>query len=668
MNFQSFKSAVAAQFERMSRHGLYRADIEPDAVWTAYLEAFPPGTNPIFRERTGHDCSCCKQFIRTVGNVVAVIDGKLESVWDVNLDELGYQAVALALGDLVRSKPIKDAFLHYERTAGTDKSFEEVTGQSPRRWNHFFVNIPQQYVLRKDDIPTKLNELRTNQQVFMRSLEEITTDAIETVLELIAQNSLYRGQEHTFAVTEFAKAKRKYEALDHAQQALTTWANDLPASVSRIRNTAIGTLLVDLSEGKELDDAVKAFEAKVAPSNYKRPTALATKAMIEKAKEKINELGLLSALDRRYATLRDISVNNVLWADRSARKVMGDVFDTLASETSAKVKVSDKIEEVPIDKFIADILPKVSSVEVLLENRHTGNLVSLIAPSDPTAGRLFKWGNNFSWSYNGELADSIKERVKQAGGNVTGDLCCRLAWDNTDDLDLHLRGPGGHIYYGDRTGIRGGRLDVDANGMNGIRDNPVENIFFTDQSHMSTGVYELWVNQFSRRTDTDEKGFDAEIDFLGQVTSFNWPRRMRTGENVLVAKFKYSRAKGIEIIESLPNAQASRVVWGLPTQTFHKVNAMLLSPNYWDDQGVGNKHYFFMLDGCRNDGTVRGFFNEFLDSRLDPHRKVFEMVGSKTKPADSDEQLSGVGISSTQRQTLTVRVKGSFTRVISITF
>jgi hypothetical protein len=671
LNFEILKTAVAKQFDLMQKHPLYRVAIERDAIWESYLGSFPPGTNELYRERTEHDCACCRNFVKNIGNVVALINGKLESVWDVSVPaEPGYQVVADRLSSMVKDAPIANTFLHFEPTAGSKPNFEQLT-TGVKRWEHFFVNINPKFVTKGADIPSALAVPRTAHDTLLRALETITTEAIDTVLDLIGQGSLYRGDDHKFAVNAFATKKREYDRL-RVSKDLFVWTNleGTPGSVSGIRNTSIGTLLVDLSEGKDIEQAVASFEAMVAPQNYKRPTALVSKAMIEKAKTKLNELGLTSALERRYATIDDLTINNILFANRQAKKVInGDVFDDLVASTSAKAKSLDKIEEVTIEKFLSDILPRVDTIEVLLENRHSTNLVSLIAPVDPTAGSMFKWDNKFSWSYNGEMADSIKERVKQAGGSVEGDLCCRLAWDYTDDLDFHMHEPdGGHIYFSNRRSISrcGGMLDVDANGIDGNRPNPVENIFYANKAKMKEGIYRLVVNNFSRRS--DGVGFEVEIEFGGQKLNFVYDKVLRGSSNVDVAKIKYTKVGGFEIVESMPSTQSSKTTWGLPTQTFHMVNVVMMSPNFWDEQGVGNKHYFFMLDGCTNDGTARGFFNEFLKEEMTPHRKVLEIVGSKMKVKESPHQLSGIGFSSTQKNTLTCRVKGSFTRTIKITF
>lgn len=668
MNFKLFQEAVSAQWATMQQHSMYRVAVEKDDLWNTYQAAFPEGTNPIFRERREHECNCCKQFIRAVGDCVAVINGKLTSVWDAKVSDPTYQIVALAMAKLVKGKAIVNPFLHYEPKAGTSRTFDEhMTGKA---WDHFAVNIKPQFVADKVAIPTKLNAERTARELFARGCATISDQAIEEVLDLIAQGSLYRGDEPRANVIEFRKLRDEWVKLDGPARLLYEWsASKARGSVSGIRNTVIGTLLVALSEGEELEGAVKAFEAKVAPANYKRPSALVTPVMVAKAKAKIAELGLTSALERRYAIADDLTIENVLFVDRSL-KIAGDVFDEITARVPVKLMSLDKVEDVSIAKFLADILPRAASIEVLFENRHAGNLVSLIAPVDATAGRLFKWGNNFSWSYHGEMADSIKERVKKAGGNVEGDLCCRLAWNNEDDLDFHMYEPDGYrIYFPVRraSSPSGGTLDVDANGADGLRQDPVENIFYAKRVTMKDGIYKLIVNQYSKRS-SNNIGFEVEIDYMGQVRSFGYDKSMRSGDSVTIAQFRHSSDKGMEIIESLPQSVSSKTIWGLPTQVFHRVDMAMLSPNYWDGQGVGNQHHFFMLHGCANDGTARGFYNEFLDSRLDTERKTLEMVGSKLKPAPAKTQLSGLGFSSTQRATLTCRVKGSFNRVINITF
>jgi hypothetical protein len=84
---------------------------------------------------------------------------------------------------------------------------------------------------------------------------------------------------------------------------------------------------------------------------------------------------------------------------------------------------------------------------------------------------------------------------------------------------------------------------------------------------------------------------------------------------------------------------------------------LTISPLYWDGNATGNKHWFFMLAGCKNPEPTRGIYNEFLLGHLDKHRKVFEVLGDKIKCPVADEQLSGVGFSSTIRATVTVLVK-----------
>lgn len=660
--FKQFQQALQAQLKTMEATGLYKVNVEKDIIWDTYLDSFPEGTNNMYKERREYDCNCCKQFVRNAGRIVTIKDGKMVSIWDITIDGY-YQEVANALSQLVKSKEISDKYFHYEQKVGS----ESTTDDNFKTWNHLAVKLPSSAVMRKDSIPTTLNAFRTNQSTLLRSLNELTLDSAETVLELIAQNSLYRGEEHVRIVKTFVQLKREFDAAKDKALFCWTKSGEL-GGVSNIRGTVIGTLLDDLSSGVDLEKAVKSFEAKVAPTNYKRPTALVTKGMIESAQKKVVELGLEDSLARRFAVTEDLTINNVLFADRSAKAVM-NVFDELKASTVQSSKLLEKVEEIGIEEFIKNVLPKVSTIEIMVENRHKGNLVSLIAPQTEGAPNLFKWNNGFSWSYNGDVTDTIKERVKAAGGNVEGDLRVSLSWYNPDDLDLHVYEPKGeHLYFRNKRNTKtGGFLDLDMNGIDKHDDKaPVENLVWKDSRKMNEGVYRVVVNQWSKRMN-DREGFEVELDFKGTSFVFSHPQAHRSGD-VAVVEFKYTHEKGVEILKSIGHTKQTKEVWGINTETFQKVSLVMNSPNHWDGEETGNKHYFFMLEGCKNPDSTRGFYNEYLKQELNDHRKVFEMLSGKMKVEHTDKQLSGVGFSSTNRNHAFVKVTGNFTRTLKVVF
>lgn len=71
MTFEKFSEKLASHFlNGVSVSPALQTDADKDKLWEIYLASFPAGTNPIFRKRTEHDCTCCRRFIRELGGVV----------------------------------------------------------------------------------------------------------------------------------------------------------------------------------------------------------------------------------------------------------------------------------------------------------------------------------------------------------------------------------------------------------------------------------------------------------------------------------------------------------------------------------------------------------------------------------------------------------------------
>lgn len=679
MEFEQFKLLLQNHFKNMTKNVdyLFEVDVDKDELWNVYLDSYPFGTNEIYKVRREHDCSACRHFIKNIGSVVSVENGIITTLWDVVVNDATYQQVCNTLSTFIKSKIISDVYFTNVAKIGTNYNFSLEDGVSIK-WEHFYLELPNKFV----DTSGKSagdykGTFRDTKNVFKRSLDEITEESVLVVLELIAQNSLYKGEEWKSVLVQFLKYKQKYSRLTTDVEKNTyCWEVSVKAGavIGRIRNHSIGTLLVNISEGMELDTAVKKYEVIVAPTNYKRPKAIFTKKMLEDAKKTIEELGYLDSLGRRFAKLDDITINNILFSNKDASKkiIGGNVFDELSSDLVVSPKKFDKVEEISAEDFVEKVLPSTNGLEVLFENRHAPNMVSLVAPENKDAKNMFKWDNSFSWAYSGNITDSnIRENVKNAGGKVDGVLRFSIQWNDEDynpnDFDAHCIEPSGsEISFRNKySHLTNGQLDVDIIHPQ-KKSVAVENITWNMKTKMMSGNYQFYVHNYTNRG--GRSGFKAEIEFDGQIYSFNYDKEIRQGEKIDVASVLLKDNK-FTITESLSSNVSSREVWGQKTNQFIPVSVVMYSPNYWNKQnGIGNRHYFFMLKDCINSEQPNGFYNEFVKQELVQHKRVFEALGSKMAVKYTDDQLSGLGFSSTKRNDLIVKVTGSIQRILKIKF
>ena len=714
MDFKKLNQKIQSQFLKMCASGmLFRASASGQELWDLYLSSFE--NEMIFRdpESSVHNCNNCKNFIRRYGNIISINEsGGIDTLFS-NINSVGeYTIPIIALDTFIRSSAIQGVFfetykelnenLTYERCKKTQTTFklgiasnfkkytqEEVdkfgvvNTETIYEFNHFNLDLPKQFVDFSGDSIEKITaSYRDKYVVFKRAMEEIPLDTLCLVEDLIKQGSLLDGNAHLHSVQEISEWRAAYDACP-----TDTWlwqsTYNMDERVAKFKNTLIGVLCTELAEGMELNKACENWNKRVDPVNYHKATAPITQKQIAEAKKFVEENGYEKSFARRLVSIDDIKASEILHLNSGDGKVKDvSVFDSVkASSTRHKRSEFKKLEEVPIDKFMSDILPSCTSVEAYLENRMEGNLVTLTKAVDDTAKQITKWNgeaNNYSWTFKGNLAgkSQIKQAVKDAGGNVEGVLNFRLAWNDGDgsdnsDLDAWAQEPG-NTKIGYNTGFRkdlgrgnsrsplSGQLDVDNTNPHGKL--AVENITWIDQSKMRDGVYKLWVNQYSAR---NSQGFKAEIEFDGDVFSYEYNQPVRGNIAVAIVTLKDGQ---FSIKHGLPETMSSKEMWGLATNQFHKVNLICKSPNHWGENAIGNQHYMFMLADCKVDAPVRGFHNENLLPDLLKHKKVLEVLGATNMIEPSDKQLSGIGFNATVRDELVVKCAGTHQRMLKIKF
>lgn len=706
------RKKMQSQLQKMEATGmLFRVNLTGAQIWTMYLKSFSKENDPVFRDPASsvHNCNLCNNFLRRYGNIVAIDnDNKIMTLFDFDITG-EYEDSVKVMGENIRKAVIENVFfetftelhsLPYEKTVktatkfklGTDVSYKRYTKaeadlygvvkeNEDRTFNHFSLSLGKAFVdMSGNSIEAIQAGHRDAKNVFQRAMEEISLDTLMLVRDLINQGSLLDGETHLHKVNKFIPLKKEYDKVPSEDRDNWCWVKSRDLPFAKFKNELIGVLCSDLAEGMELNKACQAWNKRVDPANYMKAKAPITQKQIDEAKGFVSDNGYEASFNRRHATVEDIKVTEIKHIRAGDGTIEEkSIFDKVKSNKSRHKKNEfEGIEEVSIGKFMKDILPGCTLVEAYLQNNQEGNLVTMTTSADDSSKPIFKWANNYSWTYEGNLAGKsmIKDAVASQGGKVDGVLRFSIMWcgegsQDNSDLDAHCNEPNGNVIYYSRSKspYTGGNLDIDiqnpiAHKQRGKRD-VVENITFPSLDRMKDGVYTFRVHQFSARK---SEGFQAEIEFGGEIFSYTWSKPIGSKKYVDVAKVRLTN--GLFSIEHLlPETSTSKELYGLETNHFHKVNLMCLSPNHWGENEVGNKHFFFMLEGCKANQPLRSFHTENLKTDLLDHRKVMEVLGNTNmlEPIEA-KHLSGLGFNATVRDELIVKLSGSFKRIIKIKF
>lgn len=105
MEFKKMAQKFQKNFDdKLKNRPLFVVDLDKDELWNKYLSSFPEGTNPLYRERTEHDCSCCRHFIKEIGGTVYVDEElNVHTIFEFDTGSTTYQPVMDAFGFLCKT-------------------------------------------------------------------------------------------------------------------------------------------------------------------------------------------------------------------------------------------------------------------------------------------------------------------------------------------------------------------------------------------------------------------------------------------------------------------------------------------------------------------------------------------------------------------------------------
>ncbi len=126
------------------------------------------------------------------------------------------------------------------------------------------------------------------------------------------------------------------------------------------------------------------------------------------------------------------------------------------------------------------------------------------------------------------FSTEIRERLEEAGAKH-GTVQFSLAWENKNDLDLHVIDPSGfEIFFGNKRSTTGGELDIDRNiNFSDATNSPIEHVVWPADT-APKGEYQVGVILYSDHIGAKSTSFTVQAlidgklqDFKGDVSSTN---------------------------------------------------------------------------------------------------------------------------------------------------
>lgn len=373
----------------------FRTTADGGKLYQVYLDAFDDA-----EQRQIHTCHCCRRFFEKYGDLAFVdADGHLvPAVWPEA--EGLYAKPMQAVRNVLNLGKVTGVFLDKHDVWQSDNA-------SAPEWTHFRVVAAPAISPFRDRTKTAgqaMASKRENYKDLMFALQEFPPAAVDTAIEVLKSEVLYRS-EKIIGGAEFLKRLHDLRATPGIKVSNLMWVEiaKAPEGFCHPRAGVIGSLLEDIIAGKTFDQVKRAFDAKMHPARYQRPTALPSAGTVKQAEEIVAKMGIAPSLKRRQAHKDEVLT---FWTPKpiAQTKPEGDsVFGHLKIKQSGPeiAQMDLPVQTVTWSKFERTVLPNARRIQFRVSSQRSP-FVGITAPSDMDAPAILQWDseekrNPYAW-------------------------------------------------------------------------------------------------------------------------------------------------------------------------------------------------------------------------------------------------------------------------------
>lgn len=337
--------------------------------------------------RNYYNCNACRNFVNRYGGLVVIDeDGSVDPImWTFEWPKFFEKAIN-EVYRAVNNAKVTGVFIPSEKKLGIPKTGE---------WTHMSVDVPKK-ILHKSKLNTAeqvMAEKKEDFKMLLNALGKYSGRTIETAVNLLRSNSLYRS-EKTVGIAEWFLKLKNDTMYNKSKYSNIVWkyVATAPAGFCHISSSMIGTLLDDIEAGYDYETVKARFDEKMNPLKYQRPKAAPSVGNVKRAEEIIAKLGMANSLKRRFARLEELKL---LWRPTPERSndISTGVFAGIKTKESRNKPNDLHIPKATImtwEKFRRTVLPNAKKIELAVTGNNN-SYAALVTAEDPTAPPIIQW-------------------------------------------------------------------------------------------------------------------------------------------------------------------------------------------------------------------------------------------------------------------------------------